>query len=185
MGESGSHQRTSAVQQLAQNWLFFFFFFCKFETYVNVISNHNSCCKSDSSNFCCMILFFVKCNCPCTKCSYLIMNCFKSLSELQTNVWLVVWCNRYIALSSHVVFGLGVGTGRAAAMSARHSNVHMTMEKNSQILQSRTSRELTENCLHVLAVGLALLIKLVPSFNCRLGCSLLVARSIAGNTVYS
>lgn len=59
-----------------------FFFFCKFETYVNVILNHNSCCKSDSSNFCCMILFFVKCNCPCTKCSYLIMNCFKSLSKL-------------------------------------------------------------------------------------------------------
>lgn len=74
------HQRTSAVQQLAQSW--FFFFFCKFATYVNVILNHNSCCKSDSSNFCCMILFFVKYNCPCTKCSYLIMNCFKSLSKL-------------------------------------------------------------------------------------------------------
>lgn len=73
MGE-GLHQRASAVEQLAQNG--FFFFNCKFETYVNVISNRNSCCKSDSSNFCCMILGFVKCNCPCTKCSYLIMNCF-------------------------------------------------------------------------------------------------------------
>lgn len=56
-------------------WIFFFY--CKFETYVSVISNRNSCCKSDSSNFCCMILVFVKCNCPCTKCSFLIMNSFK------------------------------------------------------------------------------------------------------------
>lgn len=141
-----SFSRTTASPGLV--FLFFcFLFFCKFETYVNVISNHNSCCKSDSSNFCCMILFFVKCNCPCTKCSYLIMNCFKSLSKLQKNVWLVVWCNRYIDLSSHVVFGLGVGTGRAAAMSATRSNVHTIMESNSKILRSPICRELTENYL--------------------------------------
>lgn len=54
----GLHQRAGAVEQLAQNG--FFFFNCKFETYVNVISNRNSCCKSDSSNFCCMILVFCK-----------------------------------------------------------------------------------------------------------------------------
>lgn len=66
-------------------------------------------------------------------------------------------------------------------MSARCSNVHTIMEKNSKILQSQTSRELTENCL---GSGVGTVDKLVPSFNCLLG-SHLVARSIAGNTVYS
>lgn len=129
-------------------------FFCKFETYINVISNHNSCCKSDSSNFCCMILFFVKCNCPCTKYSYLIMNCFKSLSKLQEMFGLCDATDN-IALSSHVVFGLGVGTGRTAAMSARHSDVHVIMEHNSKMLQSWTFRKSIENCLNVLgSVGI-------------------------------
>jgi hypothetical protein len=41
-----------------------------------------------------------------------------------------------IALLSHVMFGLGVGTGRAAATSARCSNMHMIMENNFKILQS-------------------------------------------------
>lgn len=100
-----------------------------------MISNHNSCCKSDSSNFCCMILFFAKCNCPCTKYSYLIMNCFKSLSKLQEMLGLCDATDN-IALSSHVVFGLGVETGRTAAMSARHSDVHVIMEHNSKMLQS-------------------------------------------------
>lgn len=133
------NQRTSAVQQLAQNW--FLFSFCKFETYINMISNHNSCCKSDSSNFCCMIFFFVKCTCPCTKCSYLIMNCFKITITDTRNVWLV-WCNRYIDLPSHVVFGLEVGTGRAAATSARCSNILVMTENNFKTLQSWTFKEL-------------------------------------------
>ena len=42
-----------------------------------------------------------------------------------------------------------------------------------------------ENYLNVLGKGLALLIKPLSSFNYFSGCSLLVAVSIAGNTVYS
>lgn len=109
MGESGSHRRTRQYNSQPRTGLFFFFF-CKFETYVNVISNHNSCCKSDSSNFCCMILFFVKCNCPCTKCSYLIMNCFKSLSKLQKLFGLL--CDAADKQSFQVMLCLDLGSGQ-------------------------------------------------------------------------
>lgn len=69
-------------------------------------------------------------------------------------------------------------------MSARRSNVHMVMEKNSQILRSQTSRELTESYLQVLDSGVGTVEKAGP-FIYLLGGSLLVAGSIAGNAVYS
>lgn len=78
--------------------------------------------------------------------------------------------------------GWGQGEQQPCQLDAQMCTI---MEKNSQILPSRTSRELTDNYLPVLGSVLALLRKLVPSFNCLLGGSLLVARRIAGDTVYS
>lgn len=60
------------------------------------------------------------------------------------------------------MFGLGVGTGRAAAMSARRSNMHVIMENNSKILQSRTSRELIEIYMNVLGSGIGIVDKAGP-----------------------
>lgn len=133
-GESGSHRRTRQYNSQPRTELFFFFF-CKFETYVNVISNHNSCCKSDSSNFCCMILFFVKCNCPCTKCSYLIMNCFKSLSKLQKLFGL---CDAAHPFKSGCVWTWDRDRESSSHVS-QTLKLHTIMENNSKILQSRTS----------------------------------------------
>ena len=83
--------------------------------------------------------------------------------KVTRSIWLIVWCNRYIALSSHVVFELGVGTGRAAAVSARHSDVHLIMENYSKILlQSWISRELIENCFNVLGSGIGIVHKVGP-----------------------
>lgn len=57
------------------------------------------------------------------------MNCFNHYQSYKKCLACCVMQQMY-DLSSHVVCGLGVGTGRAAAMSARRSNVHMIMEKN-------------------------------------------------------
>lgn len=47
-------------------------------------------------------------------------------------------------------------------MSARRSNMHVIMENNSKILQSRTSRELIEIYLNVLGSGIGIVDKAGP-----------------------
>lgn len=46
-------------------------------------------------------------------------------------------------------------------------------------------QKVTANYLNVLGSGIGGVDKVGPSFNCLLGCPVLVAMSIAGNTVYS
>lgn len=52
----------------------------------------------------------------------------------------------------------------------------MIMENNSKILTKLNIQRATKYYFMFMAMGLALLIKLIPSFNWLLGCSLLVCR---------
>lgn len=130
--------------------------------------------------------FFVKCNCPCTKCSYLIMNCFKITIKDTRNVWPVVWCSRYIVLSSHAVFGLGVGQGEQQPCQLDAQTRTWWWRISSTPYQAERSRICGKlpSCPWQ-RIGTAGKAIRVTALHCLSGCCLRVATSIAGNTVYS